>query len=275
LLQEKKLHDDAWLAAKRDISKHRRQLKACMAELEEQGAHLQAHLQSYQKIAMPVRTYMSLAQLRELLSRHIKLLAAIHAELENKQNKSINDSNDSKMSQKSSRKDEPEFVKIHTSTHKLFNKLTNEPTEKPATIFCKWFSGVGEAVPKPALKPLKQNSAPSGEQLILKTGLQHITLRQVLAICPKAIAEQLPLSENISWADLVEAAFRHRGQLYISQHSWAQACQLLGRNGAAICTILTERATQREHSPVTKPGLYFNAMIERAKRGELDLQKAI
>jgi len=75
--------------------------------------------------------------------------------------------------------------------------------------------------------------------------------------------------------DFIEAAYQLKGQLGISQSSWGHACLTLGRVGAAVCVILTDQATQREENRVMKPGAYFNAMISRAKAGELKLQQSV
>lgn len=79
----------------------------------------------------------------------------------------------------------------------------------------------------------------------------------------------------LNWDDLVEAAYRLRPTLRISQQSWAEGCMVLGRNGAALCLLITDQASQRDKNPVLKTGGYFAAMIARAKKGELNLQKSI
>ena len=75
--------------------------------------------------------------------------------------------------------------------------------------------------------------------------------------------------------DFIEAAYQLKGQLGISQSSWGHACLTLGRVGAAVCVILTDQATLREENRVMKPGAYFNAMISRARAGELKLQQSV
>lgn len=76
-------------------------------------------------------------------------------------------------------------------------------------------------------------------------------------------------------SDFVEAAYQLKATLHISQNSWAHACTTLGRIGAAVCVILTDQGTLRDNDPVTKPGAYFNAMINRAKSGELHLHQSV
>ena len=107
-------------------------------------------------------------------------------------------------------------------------------------------------------------------------GLEHITLKQAISAASQNFIAHLPVSSRpISWHDLVEAAYNLRKEVGISQRSWAEACAVLGRAGAAITVLLTEKATQRENYPVLKPAGYFNAMVNRGRRGELNLHKSI
>ena len=79
----------------------------------------------------------------------------------------------------------------------------------------------------------------------------------------------------MSWPDVVEAAYRLRPTLHISKQSWTAACELLGRNGAAICVLLTDQAMQRPNDPVRKPAAYFCGMVDRGKKGELRLHSSV
>lgn len=79
----------------------------------------------------------------------------------------------------------------------------------------------------------------------------------------------------VNWSDLVEAAYRLKSELRISQSNWVDACQTLGRAGAAVCLVLTDQGMQREAEPVRKPGAYFRAMVRRARTGELHLQPSV
>ncbi|MCP4330997.1 MAG: hypothetical protein GY791_21645, partial [Alphaproteobacteria bacterium] len=88
--------------------------------------------------------------------------------------------------------------------------------------------------------------------------------------------EYIPLEPRpLNWSDMVEAAYKLRPTLHISQKSWVEACALLGRTGATICLLLTDQATLRDENPVTKPGAYFYAMLNKAKAGELRLHSSI
>lgn len=86
----------------------------------------------------------------------------------------------------------------------------------------------------------------------------------------------MPITKQpVSWADVVEAAYRLRRELGISQRFWGEACAVMGRTGAAISILLTDCAMQRGHNRVRKPAGYFQAMVNRATVGELHLHKSI
>ena len=80
-LDEKKLHDAAWMETKRQISWYRRQMRGLLAEWEmevgaEEGA-LRSLERRYDEIAVQIRTHLGLKSLRALLAHH----KALHGEL--------------------------------------------------------------------------------------------------------------------------------------------------------------------------------------------------
>ena len=112
--------------------------------------------------------------------------------------------------------------------------------------------------------------------LTLATGLERITPKQALNAASERFRAQIPMEQRaMNWNDLVEAAYRLKPELHISQQSWGEACITLGRAGAAVCLLLTDQGMQREDDPVRKPGAYFRAMINRAKSGELHLHNSV
>ena len=110
----------------------------------------------------------------------------------------------------------------------------------------------------------------------MQTGLQHISISQALSASSQRLRTYLPVQEDeVGWSELIEAAYQLKSDLSISQKSWGEACQLLGRTGALICILLTDQATLRKSDPVKKPAAYFNGMIAKARAGELKLHKSI
>ena len=281
-LHEKQLYDEAWMETKRQISWYRGQLCALLSECEansgrEEGA-LVEFVARYEKIAVKIRTYISLEELRTLLERH----KSLHSELS--KFVGVGTTKPVQRTQRTAiRKRTPihssqgaeNFVHKESTTQRLFDKSN---TEK---------KGMRESVPESSrrqtgnrenerLGNLRQPNHLTGNDLVLATGLQHITLKQTLQASSDRFREYLPIdSRPLSWADVTEAAYRLRSRLRISQSSWSEACELLGRNGAAVCVVLTDQAMHRAEDPVTKPAGYFRAMVNRAGGGRLRLHASI
>ncbi len=288
-LQEKKLIDAAWMETKRQISYYRGQIKAVMCEMElltldGQGDYMPliAELQAkYEPISLQIRTHLPLEKIRGLLASHKELYAQAVDVLEGDNssevdNSSIKQEETIKMSPKNDSDDayynstiKKQSDKSDTSRDKpiSFQESSNEPLERQRQT----------TVQDETTKIIEEEGYFSEEErLILSTGLQHITLKQALNAASERFRNHMPMEHRpMNWNDFVEAAYRLKGDLFISQVSWANACAILGRNGAAICLLLTDQAQQREIKPVQKPGAYFNAMINRAKDGELHLHNSI
>ena len=286
-LHEKQLYTQAFLETKRQISWYRRQIRSTILEQQqtEEGVcspNWQSFSHRYEEIAYAIRNYMPLQNVRDLLAEHKRLYEEMLAQLpavEGEFDARRSQLDSEEQTQKSSSIDEPPDVHIQTTTNSPFDKsnTNNSPTD----------DGFQDSVTKPSERQTtiagnanreKRQEETDGakKELILATGLQHISLSNVLQAMSDRFREYLPLSPRpMNWPDVTEAAYRLRPQLHISQQSWAEACGLLGRNGAAVCLILTDRATQRPDNRVIKPAGYFRAMVNRAKTGELKLHKSI
>jgi hypothetical protein len=264
-LQEKGLYDRAWLETKRQISWHRRQICAVMAEGEE-GARVADRLQeaaaSYAALAVSIRTYMSLEDLRSLLARHQELYRQILAHVETEK------------TDKASSRDDTNVAHYNFTNQESFNELNTG--RRPASCFQE--SVVEPAPTKSAAKDSRTQAGQETSQgdLMLATGLQHITIKHALNATSERFRAHIPMEQRpMNWNDLIEAAYRLKPELHISQKSWGDGCHALGRIGAAICLLLTDQAMQREADPVRKPGAYFRAMIDRAATGELHLSHSV
>ncbi len=259
-LYEKQLYDKAWLDTKREISQCRRQIRSLILELQEQGSHadtIHSFENSYTEIAIQLRTNIRLEALRPLLARHSdlhsSLLKYVAANTPAQTNPS-QASNSPIKTPSSSCTSEPEFA--HYKYTNPFNKNT-----------CS-LSGTGfqESVAEPSER----------NKFLLATGLQHISLKHVLLAASERYRAYLPVEPRpMNWNDAVEAAYRLRIDLRISQQSWADACELLGRAGASICVLLTDQAIDRTENRVRQPAAYFRGMVNRARAGELRLHNSI
>lgn len=276
-LAEKKLYDAAWLEAKRQISWYRRQVRGLLAELEGiEGIEPPLHEleASYNAIAIQIRTHLSLSQLHELRDEHKALYEIVLSATEQAQMSHGRADNESKETKKGSSKSEQAFIHYKNTNQKQSNKL--DTSRDKLTGFQESGSRDPEPIPATPERVEKLEEEQGGDNLVLKTGLQHITLKQALNAASSRFKDQMPLEPRpMNWNDFVEAAYKLKSELDIGQKSWANACVTLGRSGAAICLLLTDQAAQREDNRVMKPAAYFNAMIARAKTGELNLHKSI
>ncbi len=243
-LQEKTLRDQAWLETKRQISAQRRQVCALLAEAEagaERPAWLCEAAGRYEALAVPIRTYLDLAALRELLARTQALLDWL--------------------SEKTSPPGD------HTVVH--YHSFTQESEESVGAA-----NGFQESVA--AWSQLSVWRRVEGRQGDFGTGLQHLNPKQALNAASERFRAHVPMHPRpVNWSDLVEAAYRLKPELRISQGNWGEACQTLGRHGAAVCLLLTDQAMLRPDDPVRQPGAYFRAMVNRARTGELNLQGSV
>lgn len=256
--EEKQLYDQSWMETKRQISWYRAQIRSLFADLEEQGREIE-DFGTYESISGSIRTHMPLESLRELLNDHKDLYQQTLKNVE--------------ITQKESPRDDRFDVHKHITNQKPFNKLnTRRPSSNGFQESC---SQVSEE--KTDRAGQRDRSLDPEEELILKTGLQHITLKQVLNTASEEFRGYIPINpgERMNFADIGKAASKRKYALHISQKSWDRACVLLGESGASICVLLTDQATQRPEDPVRKPAAYFNAMITRAESGELNLQKSV
>jgi len=283
-LQEKQLYDQAWMDTKRQISYYRGQIRAVMCEMElltldGQGDYtaIIADIQGrYEPISLQIRTHLSLEDVRGLLASHKELhqiaLAAVDSSSVDKSLKKTQET--SQMSPTNDTDD----VHYNSTIKKQSDKSDTGRTQSRG--FQESSNGpqvLHTPAPQPAAIPVRdEEKFTESEELVLATGLQHITLKQALNAASQRFRDHMPMHNRpMCWNDFVEAAYKLKSELSISQNSWANACAVLGRNGAAICLLLTDQAQQREHKPVYKTGAYFNAMINRAKEGELHLHNSV
>ncbi len=293
-LQEKRMIDAAWMETKRQISYYRGQIRAVMCEMElltldgqgDYTADLLALQKGYEPLAIQIRTHLSLERVRAMLASHKELhnqaLEALDVLDSEKVDNSLEKSQETiNMSPKNDTDDvhynftiKKQSNKLDTNTQSGEDRMASPNASKKASS--EPLELQIETSNQVDLSHSEEENFTDEEALILQTGLQHITLKQALNAASEKFRDHMPMEQRpMNWNDFVTAAYAMKGELFISQASWARACGLLGRTGAAICLLLTDKAQQREVKPVQKTGAYFNAMINRAKEGELHLHNSI
>jgi hypothetical protein len=257
-LEEKKLYDDAWLTAKREISQYRRQIKAILSEaIIREGENFPAIIElnkAYEGISLQIRTHMDLATLLELKKAHKSLFEKVTSLVE-KQNE-----DNGQLSEKSSCKSEQMFTHYKSTNQSNNTKNSSTANQKHCSGELDDGSDISE----------KAESPPDG------AGVEHISIKQVLMAASDRLKAHFPICEDeITWRDVIEGAYKLKSELNISQKAWGRACSVLGRSGAAICVLLTDQGRDRVDDPVRMPAAYFNGMLAKAEAGELHLHASI
>jgi replication initiation protein RepC len=78
---------------------------------------------------------------------------------------------------------------------------------------------------------------------------------------------------NPTWPDVIDAADWLRHDLDVSKSLWGDACLTMGRDLAAVALAIVS-TKQPEHFRTT-PGGYFHGMVDKAKAGELHLERTV
>jgi replication initiation protein RepC len=78
---------------------------------------------------------------------------------------------------------------------------------------------------------------------------------------------------NPTWPEIIDAADWLRHDLNVSKPSWGDACLTMGRDLAAVALAILSTKDQ-EHFR-TSPSGYFHVMIDKAKAGELHLERTV
>ena len=78
---------------------------------------------------------------------------------------------------------------------------------------------------------------------------------------------------NATWPEIIDAADWLRHDLDVSKPLWGDACLTMGRDLAAVALAIVS-TKDPEHFRTT-PGGYFHGMVQKAKAGELHLERTV
>jgi len=268
-LEEKEAYKELWNEHKRKITAYRARIRTLLAEAalyKEMSDTVQAVQQGYDSISYSIRTYHSLERLKALTEDHKLLLKELLDALE-----MVATSVDKQeITQDISPTDESDCRHIHSTTFNQSNKLD---TSSPSAI--SFQESVAEST-----EPKEAESGEGGktetEQKNKDYGMGHISWKMMVNSCSERFKDHIPLHNRaLSWADLVEAANALLPTLGINRTAWWDACDVLGREGAAICIMIIDQKAQDPQNPVRNPGGYLRKMVFRAKTGDLNLQGSV
>ncbi len=268
-LAEKEAYKELWNEHKRKITAYRARIRTLLAEAalyKEMSDTVQTVQQGYNAISYSIRTYHSLKRLKDLTEDHKLLLEGLSDALE----MVVSSVENSEITQDISATGETDCRHIHSTNPLKSNKLD---TSSPTAI--SFQENVADC-PEPKEAESGESGKTETEQKNKDYGMGHISWKMMVNSCSERFKDHIPLHNRaLSWADLVEAANALLPTLGINRTAWWDACDVLGREGAAICIMIIDQKAQDPENPVRNPGGYLRKMVARAKTGDLNLQGSV
>lgn len=110
---------------------------------------------------------------------------------------------------------------------------------------------------------------------------QHGRFPEALQITPAVLMELAPRllpyvpsqPVEVTWPAVAEAALWLSGEMGINHTLWARACQVMGREYAAVALAVV--STKAPSHFTSGPGGYFGGMVKRFEVGELHLARTL
>lgn len=281
---EKKLADEAWMETKRQISWYRSQIRSMIAEAREVKTleHFSIQAESnYEGIAISIRTYMDIKDLRTLLEAHKDLYDVLMNTLEGTSPSLSPTLKDDQMSREYTSKDEQQFAHINNTNKTKYDKSYNSSSMSTKASEGSVRPSQSSKLHKDAPVTLsKEGISESKEQwkAAISEELGRISWKQVLNACSDRFKQHFPMHDHpLAWSDIVDAASDMLPTLGISKSAWWEACSTLGRHGAAICIMVIDQKSQATDPAdrVRNAGGYLREMTARAKKGELNLHGSV
>jgi replication initiation protein RepC len=115
------------------------------------------------------------------------------------------------------------------------------------------------------------STAPKTSKRLEKNIVHGIQPDELVRLAPRLKAYLY--HPNPTWPEIIDAADWLRHDLDISKPLWGDACLTMGRDLAAIALAIVS-TKDPEHFRTT-PGGYFHGMVQKAKAGELHLERTI
>lgn len=285
-LIEKQRLDAAWMETKRQISWYRRQINGLISEAEDYPTLDKLRFeveQNYEGIAVSIRTYMSLNDLHTLLQAHKDLHSTLLQAVQTAENRRLDAEiaaeqrepsaqGSVQITKETSSMDDTSDVHIYSTNQNQFDKSNlSSPKDKGA-----FRESVIEPPETKADHPAPGNTEGCKSEAEIAEEIGKITMKQLLYAASDRFKAYLPQhGRSQDFAEIVEAAHSILPVLGIHKSAWAEACGVLGRNGAAICVMIIDQKIQDPDNRVRNPGGYLREMTARAKRGELKLHRSV
>lgn len=238
-LQEKQLYAEAWRATKREISHQRRQVRELLETFREEGAdgdQLDRFENAYREIAIELRTHIDLSRLRSLLKDHQSLFVALQKAWTG--------------------------TRAEESSQHVTSLPIAPPTRTRSCSHAQKFAHQEQSTPVDRKKG-RVKSASDAESLANRSeAIGKKTPQQLARGTSPAFQAHLPMrGRKLNWSDLIDAAYKRRAELGISQQSWTDACGAVGRPAAVAGLMITDLASCRTDRPVKHATAYFRSVM--------------
>jgi replication initiation protein RepC len=94
---------------------------------------------------------------------------------------------------------------------------------------------------------------------------------ELVDLAPR-LAQYIPHG-TLTWSHVLNAADWLRGELGVSRSLWAEACNTMGRDQAAVAMAIVSTKSEGHFS--RSAGGYFAGMVRKHERGELHLERSL
>ena len=116
-----------------------------------------------------------------------------------------------------------------------------------------------------------QSQAPTPQERSAKGMVHGIHPDELVRLAPRL--KPYLRRPNPTWPEIIDAADWLRHDLDVSKPLWGDACLTMGRDLAAIALAVV--STKDPGHFRTTPGGYFHGMVQKAKAGELHLERTV
>ena len=124
---------------------------------------------------------------------------------------------------------------------------------------------------EPAETPVHQSAAAEPQNRPEKGMVHGIRPDELVRLAPRL--KPYLRRPNATWPEIIDAADWLRHDLDVSKSLWGDACLTMGRDLAAVALAIVS-TKDPEHFRTT-PGGYFHGMVQKAKAGELHLERTV
>ncbi|MBV8894784.1 MAG: replication protein C [Acidobacteria bacterium] len=147
--------------------------------------------------------------------------------------------------------------------HQYIYKQNSNPNKDTVTTY--------KAGSEPPDISVPSSTAPKTSKRPEKGNVRRIQPDELVRLAPRL--KTYLHHPNPTWPEIIDAADWLRHDLDVSKPLWGNACVIMGRDLAALAIAIVSTKDPRHFR--TTPGGYFHGMVQKAKAGELHLERTV